>query len=184
VSVAGEGTKFAEKFIDGVGRGERLSFLRAARTGEFKDVKGGDRLKAAGHIMGGYLDEAVEKGGFSNAWSMAGHHAIRGAVGGAAIGGTASVLNGGDFWDGAKAGAFKGATIYGGLRMGAAATGAENWMNPLAGKGKGMLSGAYNIHAVTGGKNVKVSRAAAKILAQREGDGLTRGVMNIKNNMK
>lgn len=173
-SLAGRGA--TSSLTDGVG-----GYLHKASSGGFAKKKGMDRLKEFGHLASGNLEEAVEKGGFSSAWSMAGHHAIRGAVGGAAVGGTLSVMNGGDFWDGAKAGAFKGASIYTGLRMGAAATGAENWMNPLAGKGKGMLSSGYNMYGLTGGKNVKVSKAAAKILSQRQGDGLARGIMNINS---
>lgn len=161
---------------DGVG-----GYLHSAASGGFASKKGMNRLKEFGHLAAGNLEHAVESGGFSSAWAMAGHHAVRGAVVGGAIGGTTAALNGGDFWDGAKAGAFKGATIYTGMRMGAAATGAENWMNPLAGKGKGMFSSGYNMYGLTGGKNVKVSKAAAKILSQRQGDGLARGIMNINS---
>jgi hypothetical protein len=179
VTILESTVKGAERvFEGGAHTAAKNRYLRDAASGAFKDKKGMDRWKETGHIMSGYMEEAVEKGGFSSAWTMAGHHAVRGAVVGGAIGGTTSALNGGSFWDGAKAGAFKGATIYGGLRMGQAATGATS-LNPFAGKGKGALSSALNIHSLTGGKNVKVSKQAAKILAQRQGDGLVRGVNNL-----
>jgi hypothetical protein len=183
---AEEAKKIVEEVASAFGRDSTemknmSNYIQSASSGAFKDKKGMDRLKEFGHLAAGNLEEAVTRGGFSGAWSMAGHHAIRGAVVGAGVGGTTSALNGGSFWDGAKSGAFKGAVGYTGLRMGAAATGAENWINPLAGGGRGMVSGAYDMYAMTGGKNVKVSKAAAKILAQRQGDGLVRGVMNINS---
>jgi hypothetical protein len=181
VSAIGEGFKWAERGAKGAGRAERLEYLRQSRSGAFKEKKGMQRLKETGDIMGGYLDEAVEKGGFSSAWTMAGSHAIRGAVVGGAVGGTTSVMNGGDFWDGAKAGAFKGAAGWTALKMGKAATGATS-LNPFAGKGKGAVSSALNIHSLTGGKKVNVSKQAARILSQRDGDGLTRGIYNLYQN--
>jgi hypothetical protein len=61
-------------------------------------------------------------------------HAARGAVGGAAIGGTMEWSKGGSFWTGAKSGAFNGAVGYAGYRTLKTATGATS-RNPFGRKG-------------------------------------------------
>jgi hypothetical protein len=65
---------------------------------------------------------------------QAGKHALRGAVGGAAIGGTAEWAQGGSFWAGAKDGAFKGAVGWSAYRMAGHATDHMS-MNPLSKNG-------------------------------------------------
>ena len=59
----------------------------------------------------------------------------QGAVWGGAIGGATSMAQGGDFWEGAKEGAFKGAVGWTGVKTAKLATGADRYRD-IPGKAK------------------------------------------------
>lgn len=109
-------------------------------------------------------------------------HTMRGAVGGGAIGGTMEAAQGGDFWDGAKAGAFNGAALWGGARMGMRATGATS-MNPLKGinskdpKKQGMVTAAGRMMSSVSNKP-NVSRQASTLLNHQQQVGLQKSIFN------
>lgn len=114
---------------------------------------------------------------------VAAGHAMRGAVAGGAIGGTAEAAQGGDFWAGAKAGAFNGAVGWGGYRMGMRATGATSY-NPLAGLNstapgakRGLLSSGGNMVNATSTKT-KVSKQASTLLKHEQRLGLQESIYN------
>lgn len=67
-------------------------------------------MKSMGNVTGGNIAGAI-------ASDMG-----RGAVGGAAIGGTMEAANGGSFWEGAQSGAMNGAMAWGGYKSARRAT--------------------------------------------------------------
>jgi hypothetical protein len=143
-------------------------------------------------------DGVLEKGSGLASWGMnniqksltgnqtvlgvAANHAIRGAIGGGAIGGTMEAAQGGDFWAGAKAGAFNGAVGWGGYRMGMRATGAKS-LNPLKGinsknaEGNGMIANAGRMISATSMKK-DVSKQAAALLSHQQRLGLQQTIYN------
>lgn len=107
----------------------------------------GERAKAMGGTMMGNLEASVAADGKS-ILGAAGSHALRGAVFGGAAGGTMEAAQGGDFWAGAKSGAFNGAMGWSAYRMGMRATGA-NSLNPFkgmkGGKNQGIMASGRNM---------------------------------------
>lgn len=113
---------------------------------------------------------------------VAAGHAMRGAVGGGAIGGATEAAQGGDFWAGAKAGAFNGAVGWGGYRMGMRATGATSY-NPLAGLNsknpnkQGIAAAAGRMVNTTSTKS-NVSKQASTLLNHQQQLGLQQSIYN------
>jgi hypothetical protein len=75
--------------------------------------------------------KSAHGGGWGGVAKQAGMHALRGSVGGGAIGGTTEWAQGGSFWAGAKSGAFNGAVGWSGYRMAGKAVGATS-RNPFS----------------------------------------------------
>jgi hypothetical protein len=113
-----------------------------------------------GARMGGQLTQK-----FGDGWGIAkqaGKHALRGAVGGAALGGTTEWAQGGSFWQGAKQGAFNGAVGWSAYRMAGHATGATG-RNPFS--KNGAIAGVANQYGGVS-KQVKAIATAKAASAQ------------------
>ena len=106
-------------------------------------------------------DYATSNGGYMSTF---GRHAATGAVWGAGIGGTVSAAQGGDFWAGAKEGAFKGAVGYAGYRGVKAATKSQG-MGDILDNGKAIWQhhGKGNVSSSVNRIN-QVNRDAANVL--------------------
>lgn len=61
-------------------------------------------------------------------WGEVGKTAIRGAAVGGLAGGSIEAMQGGDFWDGAKTGAFMGGTGMAGMKIAKQSTGARKYL--------------------------------------------------------
>lgn len=120
-------------------------------------------LEAEGH--GGNLK------GFAKATGV---NALQGAVGGAVIGGTASAAQGGNFWDGAKEGAFNGAVGWAGAHTYRRSIGAETMFkgpNSVVNTAKNNYKFAQQLK-----KDGNVSKQAAALLSNRQMAGLSYAV--------
>lgn len=106
----------------------QLNLGAAIGDGSFATQFNGS-LKMAGSNIASHVGGAGGYGAFY------GRAAMQGAVWGGAIGGTVSAAQGGDFWSGAKEGAFKGAVGVAGYRTLKAATKASN-ASEILGNGK------------------------------------------------
>ena len=87
----------------------------------------------------------AEQGGMSRV----GVSALRGAAVGGVAGGTVESMQGGDFWDGAKSGAFYGATGMAGVRATRQAVGAQSYI------GKNGIMGTMKMNKENYGVGVK-----------------------------
>lgn len=108
-------------------------------------------------------------------------HAMRGAIGGGLAGGTMEAAQGGDFWAGAKSGAFNGAVGWGGYRMGMRATGATS-LNPFAkgnasGHGQGLFTAAGRMANSMSTKS-NVAQSAATLLSHQQRLGMSDAIYN------
>lgn len=135
--------------------------------------------KMGGMIRGNWEEAALDKG--KSVLGMAGSYAIKGAAGGAVVGGTIEAAQGGSFWDGAKQGAFNGAALATGYGMGMKGVGASS-LNPLAkqvskdSKG-GLLSSGSTMWRSTKG-DAEISGQARAIMNQRQMEGVARSFMH------
>lgn len=153
-----------------------------------------ERAGKAGNHMRGNMQTAAIEGGHGSILGMAGHHAVRGALGGGVVSGTMEAAQGGSFWDGAADGMMKGAIGYGGYRMGMSGVGATS-VNPFSKNGivksAGNMRGSYFgageaalskrqttglAQATMNGPNV--SKAVEKTVQHRQTTGLAEGIMN------
>lgn len=138
-----------------------------------------EKGSAAIDWMGANVQRSLK--GSETVLGVAANHAVRGAIGGAAIGGTMEAVQGGSFWDGAKAGAVNGAVGWGGYRMGMRATGATS-MNPFAGINKkdpnnqGLVTAAGRMVNSMSTKS-NISRQAATLLNHQQRLGLSDAVV-------
>jgi hypothetical protein len=139
-----------------------------------------DKLGAGIDWGGANITKSLGKG--ETALGVTANHAVRGAVGGAAIGGTTEAAQGGSFWDGAKSGAFNGAVGWGGYRMGMRATGASS-MNPLSGL-KNKSSGKQGMFSAAGrmtntmSKDGNVAKSASALLNHTQRSGLSDAIVS------
>lgn len=127
-------------------------------------------LGQMGRQMGSNL---MKEGG--DGWGVAkmiGKHALKGAVGGAAIGGTQEWAQGGSFWTGAKSGAFNGAVGWGAYRTLGKSVGATTrnpfGRNGVAGKAMDMYSGTRD------GIRDNMSKAARVLINGQQGAAAAR----------
>lgn len=127
-------------------QGDASININNLKPSEFMQDRLGGQIKST--LGTGWENIKTSTGG--NVLGAVGSHAVRGAIGGAAIGGTMEAAQGGDFWAGAKSGAFNGAVGWTGYRMGMRATGA-NSLNPLKGL-KSTTKGSQGI--IAGGRNM------------------------------
>lgn len=137
---------------------ERAAAAYAPRSGVWSGAK----------MVGGMMRDnlrASTGGGLGNTLKAMGGHAIRGAVWGGAINGTISAAQGGDFWAGAKEGAWNGAVAWTGYRMLGRATGATS-LNPLS--KNGAFRRAATMYDATS-PNAAISKPAQALLRQQAG---------------
>jgi hypothetical protein len=111
----GTNPKVSGKNTGSAGTSGRINLGEAIGDGTFGDQAMGSLKMARKNFSSGMAD----KGG---AVSYMGRAAVQGAVWGGGIGGTISAAQGGDFWAGAKEGAFKGAVGVAGYKGIKAAT--------------------------------------------------------------
>lgn len=104
----------------------------------------------------------AEQGGMSRV----GVSALRGAAVGGVAGGTVESMQGGDFWDGAKSGAFYGATGMAGVRATRQAVGAQSYI------GKNGIMGTMKMNKENYGVGVK------DLLLNQQNVGRAKDVIN------
>ncbi|BCO16172.1 hypothetical protein_gp119 [Bacillus phage vB_BceM_WH1] len=117
-------------------------------------------------------DMMLEKEG-RTFWGALGRDALHGAATGGVVGGTSSALQGGDFWDGAKSGAFNGAAGWGAYRMGMRSVGATS-INPL-GK-NGIYKEAKKMQQALSGDKA-VSKQVLSLLNNQQQAGIARTML-------
>lgn len=131
----------------------------------------GGTSKNMGKMAWAGITSAAGGSGWSDIGKLAGSHAIRGAIGGAAIGGTMEAAQGGSFWNGAKEGAFNGAIGWTGARMAQHAVGRRN-----------VFAGASNMMDTFSKKAMMgeggVSKQASSILNNKQMANYAKAFMN------
>ncbi len=127
-----------------------------------------DLMSTTGNIR----DMMLEKEG-RTFWGALGRDALHGAATGGVVGGTTSALQGGDFWDGAKSGAFNGAAGWGAYRMGMRSVGATS-INPL-GK-NGIYKEAKKMQQALSGDKA-VSKQVLSLLNNQQQAGIARTML-------
>lgn len=105
----------------------------------------------------------------------------QGAVWGGVVGGTVSAAQGGDFWQGAKEGAFKGAVGFSVAKTARIGSGARGYMDtlPAVKDAVQMHSSRHGVaKAAAGRMNNRVSKQATSIMQNRQGVAQAQQVMN------
>lgn len=166
----------AEMKYNRIGRAEE-DFAKALGPNAHKTENWGEAAGQSARDFVGGLRESAVQGSHGGVLGMAGHHAVRGAIGGGVAGGTIEAAQGGSFWDGAKGGMLHGAVGYGGYRMAGAGLGAKG-INPI-GKG-GFIESAGNMYQRNRPGGPTVSSAVTATMEGMQGAARTRSYMGLR----
>lgn len=119
------------------------------------------------------MEMSLEKEGRSF-WGAMGRDALQGGAVGGMTGGISSSMQGGDFWEGFKGGAFNGAVGWGGYRAGMRSVGATNKFNPF-GKGGIVTEGRNMSKALSSDKGV--SKQVVSLLNAQQQAGIAKTML-------
>lgn len=162
------------KSPSGGGAGSAPSFNVSGHQGldklRFMESRGAKPtdLQRRNALSGDMRRNFAEQGGMSRV----GVSALRGAAVGGVAGGTVESMQGGDFWDGAKSGAFYGATGMAGVRATRQAVGAQSYL------GKNGIMGTMRMNKENYGVGVK------DLMLNQQNVGRAKDVMDRVNKKK
>lgn len=141
--------------------------LDKIRFMESRGAKPSDQSRRSA-LSGDMRRNFSEQGGINRV----GVSALRGAAVGGVAGGTVESMQGGDFWDGAKSGAFYGATGMAGVRATRQAVGAQSYL------GKNGIMGTMKMNKEQYGVGVK------DLMLNQQNVGRAKDMMNSTNKKK
>jgi hypothetical protein len=169
-----EGINNIKRMLGATGR--KTGSSAGAGLGDFAvdGVEGiGRKASMMGKWMGNNLREDAG-GGWGAVAKKAGMSAFKGGIVGGLAGGTMSAAQGGDFWSGAKEGAWNTGMAYGAYRTAGRAMGAST-RNPLSNSGP-FKSGRNMWHSMS--MDDGVSKPASALLNQKQRAAYARTTMN------